>query len=559
VGLRGGRFSGNREHFGVMKTPAKAPARTSTPSSRPYKQSSQVGEQNWLWVLVQVIAVLFSLVWLYAVVKVFLLDGSSVAGSSTANEGTKLGLSKVVGLAKPKVIKKSRPIVLVDSGSVSSEDLKITKRTFVRHVEAPPKLSKGDISLPLSTEWQLIRTNPNYKVGLNPNYKEGTLAESVGLPSGGGVASAGVSSAAAAKAAAVRVETKGIVAGAGAQKTGTAAVKPWELKWPPVQKGFVLSESDGTEKMPVTGLTVPRFFEAAPGMDLNKVGSFVNGYETIFLMIASYRDFQCRETITSAFRKADHPERLFVAAVDQVVDGDIGCLDLEVPCSQDASQPICVYRDQISVFKMDAQYATGPVTARHIGDRMYRGEYFVMQMDAHCLFVRHWDTKIVSQWRLTGNEMAVLSSYLTDVQESIDANGDSTRNTRPIMCNSDFEGAMPARYLRHGSQPEDVPTIKEMPQLQPFWAAGFSFSRGHFKLRVPYDAYQPMVFQGEEIAIGIRGFTYGYDFYAPRDSVVFHEYAERSSRRKKIPMFWYVSVSTFSVHLLFPHLFPPNC
>jgi hypothetical protein len=136
--------------------------------------------------------------------------------------------------------------------------------------------------------------------------------------------------------------------------------------------------------------------------------------------------------------------------------------------------------------------------------------------------------------------MAVLSSYLTDVQGSIDAKGDSTRNTRPIMCNSDFEGAMPARYLRHGSQPEDVPTVREMPQLQPFWAAGFSFSRGHFKLRVPYDAYQPMVFQGEEIAIGIRGFTYGYDYYAPRDSVVFHEYAERSSRRKKIPMFWFV-------------------
>lgn len=46
--------------------------------------------------------------------------------------------------------------------------------------------------------------------------------------------------------------------------------------------------------------------------------------------------------------------------------------------------------------------------------------------------------------------------------------------------------------------------------------------------------------QGEEIAIGIRGFTHGYDFYAPRDSVVFHEYASMSSRRKKIPMFWYV-------------------
>jgi hypothetical protein len=60
---------------------------------------------------------------------------------------------------------------------------------------------------------------------------------------------------------------------------------------------------------------------------------------------------------------------------------------------------------------------------------------------------------------------------------------------------SDFEGAMPARYLRHGAQPEEEPSIPDMPQLEPFWAAGFSFSRGHFKLRVPYDAYQPMVFQ----------------------------------------------------------------
>ena len=88
------------------------------------------------------------------------------------------------------------------------------------------------------------------------------------------------------------------------------------------------------------------------------------------------------------------------------------------------------------------------------------------------------------------------SSYLTDVQGSISPEGDSLRNTRPIMCNSDFEGILPQRYLRHGSQPEDFAAITDMPQLQPFWAAGFSFSRGHFKVQVPYDAYQPMVFQG---------------------------------------------------------------
>lgn len=267
------------------------------------------------------------------------------------------------------------------------------------------------------------------------------------------------------------------------------------LQWPPVLPDGTIPIEDGYDIMTLTDLHVPKFWTPDEGVALEKQGRKVNGVETIFLMIASYRDFQCRETITSAFMRADHPEALFIGAVDQVSEGDTGCTTLDVSCQDDPNQMICKYWDQISIFKMEAELATGPVTARHIGDRMYRGEYFVMQMDAHCHFIRHWDTKIKNQWKETKNEMAVLSSYLTDYQGSIDANGDSTRDTRPIMCNSAFEGMMPARYLRHGSQPEDYAVIRDMPQLQPFWAAGFSFSRGHFKVRVPYDGYQPMVFQ----------------------------------------------------------------
>jgi hypothetical protein len=184
-----------------------------------------------------------------------------------------------------------------------------------------------------------------------------------------------------------------------------------ELTWPPVLPDGTIPESDGYEIMPITKLQVPRFWSPPEGTDMNTIGSHVNGEETIFLMIASYRDFQCRETITSAFSRSDHPERLFIGAVDQVVAGDIGCLDIEIPCSVDANQPICKYRDQISIYKMDASIATGPVTARHIGDRMYRGQYYVMQMDAHCLFVRHWDSKIIKQFKSTKNEMAVLRYF----------------------------------------------------------------------------------------------------------------------------------------------------
>jgi len=79
-----------------------------------------------------------------------------------------------------------------------------------------------------------------------------------------------------------------------------------------------------------------------------------------------------------------------------------------------------------------------------------------------------------------------------------------------------------------------------MPQLQPWWAAGYSFSRGHFVVNVPYDLYQQMIFQGEEMSIGIRGFTVGYDYYAPERSVCFHHYAvgENAKIRNKVHHFW---------------------
>lgn len=131
------------------------------------------------------------------------------------------------------------------------------------------------------------------------------------------------------------------------------------LSWPPVGKDGNIPSDEGSDTMPLTGLKVPRFWEALPGSDLNKVGTKVNGFETIFLMIASYRDFQCRETIASAFNRSDHPERLYVGAVDQLIAGDIGCLDVEIPCSVDPNQPLCKYRDQISIYKMDAKFSTG--------------------------------------------------------------------------------------------------------------------------------------------------------------------------------------------------------
>jgi hypothetical protein len=49
----------------------------------------------------------------------------------------------------------------------------------------------------------------------------------------------------------------------------------------------------------------------------------------------------------------------------------------------------------------------------------------------------------------------------------------------------------------------------------------------------------PFVFQGEEILQTIRGFSFGYDFYAPSRNVAYHIYAmkENIEKRKNVPKF----------------------
>jgi [Skp1-protein]-hydroxyproline N-acetylglucosaminyltransferase len=145
-----------------------------------------------------------------------------------------------------------------------------------------------------------------------------------------------------------------------------------------------------------------------------------------------------------------------------------------------------------------------------------------MQVDAHVRFVKDWDVDIVNQWKSARNEMAVLSTYMQDLNGAIDPETHESKKPSPsIMCNTDYEAA---GYLKHGMPPRPIENVSE-PILHPFWAAGFSFGRGHFVVQVPYDQYLPMVFQGEEASIGIRGFTYGYDYYAPEGSICFHMYA----------------------------------
>jgi len=264
-------------------------------------------------------------------------------------------------------------------------------------------------------------------------------------------------------------------------------------------------------------------------------GSSDFSVRTIYIGIPSLNDnWHCRHTLENIFRRAKYPERIRVGVVDQFNFDKTQSCDVPLQsCSKEPSQALCQYRPQIDVYEMESDLAIGPTFARHLVDRLYRGEYYVLRIDSHTSFTKHWDVDIIEQLEGTGNEMAILTTFLDETKDNLnEKTGFSEKESRKVLCNAVYEGSGYDRFLRYPSieQPDELPAITEMPQLQPYFASQFSFARGHFVLTVPHDPNVPLIStEDEEISIAIRAFTHGYDFYTPQRHVCF----DNSSEHKK--------------------------
>ena len=322
------------------------------------------------------------------------------------------------------------------------------------------------------------------------------------------------------------------------------ATRKWPLSVRDEQADFEFMPHPANDKVT---LSLPRFFLTRDDGTMDTLGrvksisktmtnlvgrTTVDGsrdfsVRTIFISIPNFRDnWHCRYTIESIFKRAKYPERIRLGVVDQLqLNQDQSCDLPIVSCAENPNQALCQYRQQIDVYEMDSKLAVGPTFARHISHRMYRGEYYALQIHAHTTFTKNWDVELIEQWEETTNEMAVLTTYLDDAVGSIDdQTGISNKKSRLVLCNAAYEGAGHDRRLRHDyhEQPDMLPGISGMPQLQPYWSSSFSFSRGHFILTVPYDPYLPMIRKAdEEISMALRAFTHGYDFYTPLKSVAY--------------------------------------
>jgi hypothetical protein len=179
--------------------------------------------------------------------------------------------------------------------------------------------------------------------------------------------------------------------------------------------------------------------------------------DTVFLSIASYRDENCFNTIKGAYEKAKYPEKLYVGLVQQ------NCVQkkcrsgifrngtmTDVPPDQDCHRAFCesdvghehCAAGRVRALHMDENESLGPYAARYFASKLWYGEQWYMQIDAHMFFRQDWDALSIEMLKKAPSKKPVISHYPPSEYFDFEKQGPITPGERlcgPIFADSDLE------------------------------------------------------------------------------------------------------------------------
>ena len=202
---------------------------------------------------------------------------------------------------------------------------------------------------------------------------------------------------------------------------------------------------------------------------------------TIFLSVASYRDENCPNTLKWAFEKAKYPERIFVGLVQQncydhcrsgVLEG--GRME-DVPPDIDCYKEFCnahpEYCNQVRILHVNETESLGPYAARFLASKLWYGEPWYMQIDAHMTFAKDWDEDSIVMLKNAPTKKPVISHYPPGHTANLDTmkNFPGSRLCGGVFADSDIEGQI---IRLEGSQGFDR-TVLNVPRFSGFTAAGY--------------------------------------------------------------------------------------
>lgn len=228
----------------------------------------------------------------------------------------------------------------------------------------------------------------------------------------------------------------------------------------------------------------------------------------IFVSIPSYRDVETQWTVKDLFEMARYPDRVFVGICWQFDhEQDAHCF--VEPYSRPA---------QVRVIDVPAAESRGANWARSQAMSLWQGEPYVLMIDAHMRFERHWDEMLLDMLQQCPSNDAVLTTFPTQYTppDKCDRNGIKLMAFREFTAAS--AGAPPKlRYRSFRIKPPELPTA---PVPTATVAHGFMFASARLFQAVLIDPH--IYFFGDELTFATRAWTHGWDFYSPHRPVLFH-------------------------------------
>lgn len=237
---------------------------------------------------------------------------------------------------------------------------------------------------------------------------------------------------------------------------------------------------------------------------------------TIYVQIAAYRDPELLNTLKDCIDKAKYPQHLRFGIAWQ-----------HSPHEQWDTLDPYINDKRFRIIDIDYRDAKGPCYARYLLNKEYKGETYMLQLDSHHRFSKHWDETLINMvegLRKDGYKKPLLSSYLPSYDPENDPDG---RSPNPWIMEFDlFAPEGPVHFRPHTI--DEWKTL-DTPVRSRFISGHFIFADGKFCREVEYNPNY--YFHGEEIDLSARAYMAGYDLFAPHLPVIWHEYTRQGKKK----------------------------
>jgi hypothetical protein len=233
--------------------------------------------------------------------------------------------------------------------------------------------------------------------------------------------------------------------------------------------------------------------------------------QRIYVQIPAYRDDELWATLLDLYRTAAHPSALRVAVMwqhdrDESVPAAIGALP------------------NLEIIAAPATESRGCNWARLQMQERWDGEPYTLLLDSHHRFVARWDELVIEMYerlRRDGIGRPLITAYLPAYVPG----GDVPADPKPLKIYT--KGREAGVLTKLTGYPIPGARALQGPIAADFASLHFLFAAGRFNRDVPADP--AVYFFGDEVAVGLRAFTWGYELVHPHVVLGWHAY-DRTTR-----------------------------